>query len=60
LNPRRAAMVGLLFPVIAVIYFLAPTALGGSVDFAGVTLLVALGAATAIMAYVLFHGLAKG
>ena len=59
MNPKRAALVGLVFPVIAVIYVLAPTFLGGTVDWAGVTMLIALGAAMSLMAYVLFAGLAK-
>ena len=56
MNPRRAAVVGLLFIVIAVIYFAAPTLLHGNVDFAGVPMLIALGAAMSIMAYVLMAG----
>ena len=56
MNPRRAAVVGLLFIVIAGIYFAAPTLLHGNVDFAGVTMLIALGASMSIMAYVLMAG----
>ena len=43
MNPRRAALVGLVFPLIAVAYFVAPTVLGGTVDWAGFTVLIALG-----------------
>lgn len=57
MNPKRAALVGLVFPVIAVIYLVAPLVLGGTVDLAGFTMLIALGAAMALMAYVLFDGL---
>jgi ammonia channel protein AmtB len=59
MNPRRAVLLALVFPVIAVLYWAAQIALGGTVDFAGVTMLIALGAATALMAYVLFSGLAR-
>ena len=59
MTPRRAALVGLVFPLIAVLYFVAPTVLGGTVDWAGITMLIALGAATSLMAYVLFAGVAK-
>lgn len=56
MHPRRAAAVGLVFLVIAALYWLAPNVLGGIVDYAGLTMLIALGAATSIMAYVLFAG----
>ena len=59
MNPKRAALAGLIFPLIAILYFVAPTVLGGTVDYAGITMLVALGVAVALMAYVLFAGLAK-
>jgi len=59
MNPKRAALAGLVFPLIAILYFVAPTVLGGNVDYAGITMLLALGVAMALMAYVLFAGLAK-
>lgn len=59
MNPKRAALVGLVFPVIAVLYLLAPSVLGGTIDLAGFTMLIALGAAMALMAYVLFAGLQR-
>ena len=59
MTPKRAALVGLVFPLIAVLYFVAPTVLGGTVDWAGITMLIALGAAMSLMAYVLFAGVAK-
>jgi apolipoprotein N-acyltransferase len=59
MTPRRAALAGLIFVVIAGIYWLAPYVLGGIVDYAGMTMLIALGAAVAIMAYVLFTGLQR-
>ena len=60
MKPRRAALAGIVFPVIAVFY-LAFQVAGGAprLDWAGFTLLVALGAATSIMAYVLFASLSR-
>lgn len=55
-HPRNALFVGLLFIVIGVIYWLAPYVLGGHIDYAGLTMLIALGAAMAMMAYVLIAG----
>lgn len=57
MSPRRAALVGLVFLAVAAVFYLFPTAIGGTVDYAGLTMLIALGAATSIMAYVLFQGL---
>jgi hypothetical protein len=58
MNPKRAALVGLVFPLIAVVYFVFPTIVDPvHVDYAGITMLIALGAAMALMAYVLFAGL---
>lgn len=60
MTPRKAAAVGLLFVVIAVFYFAFAAAIEPvHVDFAGITMLVALGAAMSLMAYVLFAGLSK-
>ena len=60
MTPRKAAVVGIVFIVIAVIYWAFPTLIDPThVDFAGITMLVALGAAMSIMAYVLFAGLSK-
>ncbi len=60
MKPRRVAVVGIFFVVVAVIYFAAAGLLGYSVDFAGVTMLVALGASMSIMFYVLVAGQSKG
>ena len=58
MTPRRAALVGVLFIVIAVFYFAFPTIVDPSlVDYAGLTMLLALGAAMSLMAYVLVAGL---
>jgi hypothetical protein len=54
MKPRSAALVGFLFLLIAVIYFAFPMLVQPEhVDFAGITMLIALGAAMSIMAYVL-------
>jgi len=60
MKPRRAAAVGIFFIVVAAIYFATPTLLDYHVDFAGVTMLIALGAAMSIMFYVLVAGQSKG
>ncbi|HKF85080.1 MAG TPA: hypothetical protein VKB30_04780 [Candidatus Limnocylindrales bacterium] len=57
MTPRRAALVGIIFLVIAVGYYAFATAIDPAhVDFAGVTMLIALGAAMSLMAYVLVAG----
>jgi hypothetical protein len=55
-HPRNAIFVGLLFVVIGTIYWAVPYFGGWEVDYAGVTMLILLGVATAIMAYVLIAG----
>ncbi len=56
MTPRRAALVGIVFVVIAVFYWGVQVAAGWTVDYAGVTMLFALGAAMSIMSYVLVAG----
>ena len=55
-HPRNASAVGIVFVVIGVIYWAVPTIGGWHVDYAGVTMLLFLGVAMAIMAYVLVAG----
>jgi hypothetical protein len=57
-HPRNAAMVGILFLIIGAIYYAVPTLEGlNSYDIAaGATMLLFLGIAMAIMAYVLVAG----
>lgn len=59
-HPRNAALVGIVFVVIAVIYWIVPTLEGLTVPYnvvaAGATMLVFLGIAMALMAYVLVAG----
>ena len=60
MTPRRAALVGIVFIVIAVFYFVFPSVVDPSaVDYAGITMLLALGAAMSIMAYVLVAAIQK-
>jgi hypothetical protein len=57
-HPRSAALVGIIFVVIAAIYWAVPY-FGGpnwQDDYAGVTMLFVLGIAMSIMAYVLIAG----
>ena len=55
-HPRNSIFVGLIFVVIAVLYWAIPTIGGWHVDYAGVTMLLALGVSMSIMAYVLIAG----
>jgi hypothetical protein len=55
-HPRNSIAVGLIFVIIAVLYWAVPTIGGWHVDYAGVTMLLALGVAMGIMAYVLIAG----
>jgi hypothetical protein len=59
MTPRRAALVGLVFFAIAGFYWLVQYIAGWNVDYAGVTMLIALGAAMSIMSYVLVAGLRR-
>ncbi len=55
-HPRNAIFVGLLFVFIGVVYWAVPYVGGWHVDYAGTTMLILLGVAMAIMAYVLIAG----
>ena len=55
-HPRNSVLVGLVFVVIAIVYWAVPTIGGWQVDYAGVTMLLFLGAAMSLMAYVLIAG----
>lgn len=55
-HPRNAGLVGLLFVAIAIVYWFVPSVGNGHVDLAGMTMLVALGIAMGVMAYVLVAG----
>lgn len=59
-HPRNAALLGVIFIVIAIVYLVVPAVMDQNMVnmniYAGVTLLLALGIAMAIMAYVLAVG----
>jgi hypothetical protein len=55
-HPRNAIAVGVLFVVVGLVYWVVPYLGGWHVDYAGMTMLIALGAAMGIMAYVLIAG----
>ena len=59
-HPRNAALVGIIFLLIAIVYYLIPSLDGLDLPLydiaAGTTLLLFLGVAMAIMAYVLVAG----
>ena len=58
-HPRNAAFIGIAFVIVGAIFWAAPTYGVWHVDYAGTTLLVFLGAAMALMAYVLVAGSSK-
>ena len=55
-HPRNAALLGLLFIGIGIVYYAVPFIGHWHVDYAGMTMLLALGVAMALMAYVLVAG----
>jgi hypothetical protein len=55
-HPRDAALVGIIFVIIAFLYWALAEVLHYHVDYAGVTMLAILGIAMALMAYVLVAG----
>jgi hypothetical protein len=55
-HPRNAALVGILFLLIAFVYWVVPYVGQWHIDYAGVTMLLALGVAMALMFYVLVAG----
>lgn len=55
-HPRNAVAVGLLFAVIGAVYWFVQEIAGFRVDYAGTTMLILLGVAMAVMAYVLIAG----
>jgi uncharacterized membrane protein len=55
-HPRNAIFVGILFVVIGFVYWIVPYLGDWHIDYAGVTMLGALGIAMGLMAYVLIAG----
>ena len=60
MTPRRGLLVGIVFVVIAIVYWWAPHYAGFQEDWAGITMLLALGVAMSIMTFVLLAGLRRG
>ena len=58
-HPRNAALVGILLVAIGIAYWAIPYFGEWHIDYAGVTMLIFLGAAMALMAYVLVAGSSK-
>jgi hypothetical protein len=55
-HPRNAALIGVVFLILAIIFWAVPTYGGWHVDYGGATMLVFLGVAMSLMAYVLVAG----
>jgi hypothetical protein len=55
-HPRNAIFVGVMFVVVGLIYWVVPYLGRWHIDYAGVTMLAALGIAMGLMAYVLIAG----
>lgn len=55
-HPRNAVIVGLLFAATGAAYWVVQEIANWPVDYAGVTMLILLGVAVSIMAYVLIAG----
>jgi hypothetical protein len=55
-HPRNAIFVGIVFVVVGLVYWVVPYLGQWHVDYAGVTMLVVLGIAMGLMAYVLIAG----
>ena len=58
-HPRNTIIIGGAFVAVAAVYALGAVPLGYHIEWAGVTMLAALGVAMAIMFYVLIAGSSK-
>lgn len=58
-HPRNAALVGIAFVVTGIVFWAVPYSGGWHVDYAGLTMLLFLGVAMSLMAYVLVAGSSK-
>lgn len=56
MKPRLAILVGVTFVIVAASYYAFPILFGGHVDYAGVTMLLALSVAMTVLFYVLLAG----
>lgn len=55
MKPRRAWLIGVTIGIVAAVYY-AAQATTGQIDFAGLTILLALGFAMSLLFYVLMAG----
>jgi hypothetical protein len=60
MKPRLAVLVGATFVILALALYGVPRALGGHVDFAGVTMLLFLSVGMALLFYVLAASSPRG
>jgi hypothetical protein len=58
-HPRNVVVIGIAFIAAAAVYALGAVPLGYQIEWAGVTMLGALGVAMSLMAYVLIAGSSK-
>ena len=56
MNPRLAILIGVTFVIVGTVYYLLPAVFGGHMDWAGLTMLIALSVAMSVMFYVLLSG----
>ena len=59
MKPRLAVLIGVTFVTVAGVYYFFPIAFGGHLDYAGITMLLALAVAMSMMFYVLIAGSAR-
>ena len=60
MNPRISVLIGITFFVVGAVFYSAPVAFGGYVDFAGFTMLIFLSVAMTLLFYVLLAGSPRG
>ena len=60
MKPRLALVIGATFLVVGTVFYLAPTAFGGYVDFAGLTMLLVLSISMTLMFFVLMASTPRG
>jgi hypothetical protein len=56
MKPRLAVLVGVTFVVVAIVFYLLPVLGNGHLDYAGLTMILALSVAMSMMFYVLMAG----
>jgi apolipoprotein N-acyltransferase len=55
-HPRNALAIGVIFVATAIVYWVSPYLGHGHIDYAGITMLAALGIAMGLLFYVLIAG----